>query len=566
MPDLNERFDPNEAYLIEGSLLNEYADRLNLLREASSGFDDGPAEAEVGIFELYTNDADQIYDKNGAHINQNDSATGIVDIPDSDGLPIVDTLNGRWFGRFVYIRDGKAYVDHMWATLDTKLYSFANLVNANAIGSLNPDRIETGDETTGMIPDLAPFDKIPCFFFRQTGKFVPIVGPPEELTYYEFRSTLESFLGPAGSIVIDGLETFSDLGLSDFGKVVAVRLEFYDPDDQTWYFYPDRVAYIPISSFGSNENSQMTITTSQPILMKSGTTLHVTAAFVKDADDDETPFSVVQASFKVKCLGRHWQSNFAMFENGFLNRKTGTPVVNSYYYQESRVKRKAVSGGQWTLLPKWTGVANTRKRYRDTPEPVLELDEHNSPILERDQIPFEVPAKDGQPWYWTTEVTVQATIRYSVVDDCAKIPGVDFDDLPVEPADEVDYVLAIKDDCLVKVEVAECPEEGAAASAFTTVAASTFSLVLHLDTYSIEYTATGSVVGSLPSASSAFAADTEFIIMDSGANSAANNITINCLGTDTIIDITTGQTSVVIATNGGVIRMRAISSSVWKVF
>ena len=563
MPDLNERFDPNEAYLIEGSLLNEYADRLNLLREASSGFDDGPAEAEVGIFELYTNDADQIYDKNGAHINQNDSATGIVDIPDSDGLPIVDTLNGRWFGRFVYIRDGKAYVDHMWATLDTKLYSFANLVNANAIGSQNPNRIETGDETTGMIPEFAPFDKIPCFFFRQTGKFVPIVGPPEEQTYYEFRSTLNG----GDSIVIRGRETFEHIS-ADVGKVVAVRLEFYDPDDQKWYFYPDRVAYIPIASFGSNENSQMTITTSQPVLMKSGTRMEVTAAFIKDVDDDDTPFEVVHASFKVKCLGRNWQSNFAMFNNGHLNRETGTPIVNSYDYRDGLVRRKAeVVQLNWTPLTNWTGEANTRKRYRDTPEPLVQLDETQSPILEHPWISFEVPAKDGQPWYWTTDVTVQATIRYSVVDDaCAKIPGVDFDDLPVTPADEVDYVLAIKDDCLVKVEVAECPEEGAAASAFTTVAASTFSLVLHLDTYSIEYTATGSVVGSLPSASSAFAADTEFIIMDSGANSAANNITINCLGTDTIIDITTGQTSVVIATNGGVIRMRAISSSVWKVF
>ncbi len=80
---------------------------------------------------------------------------------------------------------------------------------------------------------------------------------------------------------------------------------------------------------------------------------------------------------------------------------------------------------------------------------------------------------------------------------------------------------------------------------------------------SVVYTATGSVVLTLPSAASCFIVLT---IADSGANAGVNNIVINCAGSDTIVTDTTGNTSVTLDGNGDVIRLMAINSTTWKVF
>lgn len=40
--------------------------------------------------------------------------------------------------------------------------------------------------------------------------------------------------------------------------------------------------------------------------------------------------------------------------------------------------------------------------------------------------------------------------------DCVRIPGVDLDSVPVSAAVDVDYVLGIKNGCLVKVALSEC--------------------------------------------------------------------------------------------------------------
>jgi hypothetical protein len=57
----------------------------------------------------------------------------------------------------------------------------------------------------------------------------------------------------------------------------------------------------------------------------------------------------------------------------------------------------------------------------------------------------------------------------------------------------------------------------------------------------------------------------EIEIADTGANSATNNITINRAGSDTIIDDSTGLTSVTIAANGDVIKLKAINSTTYMV-
>jgi len=546
MPEINENFEEGTPYLVDGELLNRYSEGLNKLKDLN--IENDGLQAEIGIFELITNDLDEVKDKQGNRFAQelNPSTLDYDDIPDASGKLIIDTTNGRWFGRFIYLKEDKPIVARVWATIDTKIYNYADLTEAGNPNASDSARIESGSKTLGMQPQFAPFDKIPCIFFRQTGKMIPFMGPPEEIDYFEFSHVTKQW--------IEAKELTEN--------VVVVVLEWYDPDTDFWYYWGNRKITVPIAAFGAlTDDASITLNSSNAMLIKDGTKFRVKAAYHKDpASLDLLRFDVT-VSFKVKLLGRFHKTNTRLFpSNG------GTPgIVNSYDFEyetlgnpaEEPIASDTVG---WTDFDQLFPIANTRQRWKDTPSPIQ--DQWPQP-----DVWFATSTKTGQKWHWTGEVVLQAAIKHiSINENCAKIPGVDFDDLPVEPADEVDYVLAIKDDCLVKVEVAECPEEGAAASAFTTVAASTFSLVLHLDTYSIEYTATGSVVGSLPSASSAFAADTEFIIMDSGANSAANNITINCLGTDTIIDITTGQTSVVIATNGGVIRMRAISSSVWKVF
>lgn len=87
---------------------------------------------------------------------------------------------------------------------------------------------------------------------------------------------------------------------------------------------------------------------------------------------------------------------------------------------------------------------------------------------------------------------------------------------------------------------------------------------------SVTYTATGAVILTLPSGAAVWNSGDSigitYIIADNGANAGTNNITINRDGSDTIITTTTGNTSVGITTDGGVIMIQLINATTWKVF
>lgn len=71
---------------------------------------------------------------------------------------------------------------------------------------------------------------------------------------------------------------------------------------------------------------------------------------------------------------------------------------------------------------------------------------------------------------------------------------------------------------------------------------------------------------NLPPALAALLTKKEYTISDVAANAGANNIELLRDGADVIIDQEAGQTSTTIGTDGGTIRMRAISASAWKVY
>lgn len=95
----------------------------------------------------------------------------------------------------------------------------------------------------------------------------------------------------------------------------------------------------------------------------------------------------------------------------------------------------------------------------------------------------------------------------------------------------------------------------------------TYTILLTDNTIAVDYTVTGAVTITLPSAANAFngTEGLRFLIKDSGANAATNNITINRAGADTIIDTATGRTSTVINTNGGAIWIQAKNTTTWMV-
>lgn len=88
----------------------------------------------------------------------------------------------------------------------------------------------------------------------------------------------------------------------------------------------------------------------------------------------------------------------------------------------------------------------------------------------------------------------------------------------------------------------------------------------------VDYTATGAVTITLPSATSSWNSTDNigrtYTIADSGFNAGTNNITINRAGSDTIVisGASATETSAVIVGNGDVIRIIAVSSSQWMVY
>lgn len=83
----------------------------------------------------------------------------------------------------------------------------------------------------------------------------------------------------------------------------------------------------------------------------------------------------------------------------------------------------------------------------------------------------------------------------------------------------------------------------------------------------VTYTSTSTVAITLPPAADMYNSSTGigkgFIIKDAGGNASGNNITISRDGSDVIITSVTNATSVTISTDGGFVRLIAISSTQW---
>lgn len=95
-----------------------------------------------------------------------------------------------------------------------------------------------------------------------------------------------------------------------------------------------------------------------------------------------------------------------------------------------------------------------------------------------------------------------------------------------------------------------------------TVAAATLTMTAQYSLYCVDYTATGTVALTLPAATNNVGKT--YVITDTGANAGSNNITIARAGTDTITTSSASQTSLTISTDGGSVRLVAVSASVWK--
>jgi len=107
------------------------------------------------------------------------------------------------------------------------------------------------------------------------------------------------------------------------------------------------------------------------------------------------------------------------------------------------------------------------------------------------------------------------------------------------------------------------------APAVTDVNAATYTIQKSDYFVSVSYTATGAVTLTMPSAAACYSADghgCQFLIKDTGANAATNNITVNRAGSDTFVTTATGQTSNTISTDGGAFWIHAISASSWAVY
>ncbi len=81
----------------------------------------------------------------------------------------------------------------------------------------------------------------------------------------------------------------------------------------------------------------------------------------------------------------------------------------------------------------------------------------------------------------------------------------------------------------------------------------------------VSYTVTGSCIVTLPTITASLIG-AGFTVADTGANATTNNITINRASTNTIISDSLDETSVIINTDGSVLRFLAINETTWKVY
>ncbi len=110
---------------------------------------------------------------------------------------------------------------------------------------------------------------------------------------------------------------------------------------------------------------------------------------------------------------------------------------------------------------------------------------------------------------------------------------------------------------------------GSQSNKVTEVDTATYSILKDDRTIAVDYTATGAVTLTLPTATSCWNTDgtgIAFLIKDTGANAGTNPITINRQGGDTIIDKLTGQTSTAINSNGSAIWIQAKDANTFMVY
>lgn len=105
-------------------------------------------------------------------------------------------------------------------------------------------------------------------------------------------------------------------------------------------------------------------------------------------------------------------------------------------------------------------------------------------------------------------------------------------------------------------------------NAIATLNASTLTLNRNHYQVAVQYTDTGAVTITLPSATSCWdstlGVGQKFIIVDKGCNANANNITVNRAGSDDVITSSVG-TSGVLSINGGRMEIECISATQWKI-
>ncbi len=105
---------------------------------------------------------------------------------------------------------------------------------------------------------------------------------------------------------------------------------------------------------------------------------------------------------------------------------------------------------------------------------------------------------------------------------------------------------------------------GSMAFGVTSVVSSTYTIDTEDNIIGVNHTLTAAVTLTLPLAANA--PNHILTIKDEEANAGTNNIDIDRAGSDTIVDITTGNTQTSITTNGGAIRLYNDGVDTWYVF
>lgn len=384
MPDFHDNYNASQQYVVTGDLLNRHAreaNRRGLIDSASHGSksfgaqgvpSDNPitSEGQIGIVELITNDWD----------NVRNSAGDKLDGRDARDQPLTDwEFRNKWYVRFVYMENSIPKVANFYMSLNSSLYAFSDRSNTG----VNEGPYGEGRRKEGQMPLFAPGDKIPCIYYPQQASLVPLISPPEEVTYYDI-GTGSTYLGQS---------IYKHRDLADFGEIQA-RLEFYDPDAKKWYYYRDRIIHMPKKAFGDHPSS-FTLSTKMSIMMKDDMQFRIMVA--QSQEQDEKEYEVAYWGMNAKMLGRHWRTNPAMFP--FQNPNVLYDYLISYEADENRIE----STGSWTQLGGQKGIANTKRRFRDTPD-IKNVGGNMT---------FGIEKPRDIRWNWTAEVTFQITIASS---------------------------------------------------------------------------------------------------------------------------------------------------------